>query len=111
MTYFGEVGLYLGIAGIAVSIIHGALKLIRDPRRLRMVIIAGMVVSGAAFLSFSAFHFKPEWFGLAHAPITTKENNGPSDKLGSHNSPPNVMGPVTGNKGIVTQDQKGDNRQ
>jgi hypothetical protein len=107
MTYFGEVGLYIGLAGMTASAIHGFLKMIRNPGRLRMIVIAGMVITGTGFLSFSAFHFKPGWFGLAQAPGIAKDSGtDPTKRTG-----PNVMGPVTGNKGIVTQDQKGNNQQ
>jgi hypothetical protein len=105
VTALGDIGLYIGVAGMTASLIHGPLKIVRSPRRLRMTIIVGMVVSGAAFLSLSAFYFKPAWFGLAQ--ISPDGHVAEPAKQ----PPSNIIGPITGNKGIVTQDQKGDNKQ
>ena len=64
VTALGEWGLYIGVIGMAGSVVHGTLKSIASRKARKMTVILGLIASGTIFLSLLLFQVKPKWFGL-----------------------------------------------
>lgn len=72
VTALGEAGLYVGIAGMAASIAHAALRAALKGRNTKMITtvsLIGVSISVALFAVFLTLYVKPNFFGIENTVV------------------------------------------
>ncbi len=81
MLFLGDWALYIGVAGLVLSVLHGTLKSVPTRRARKMVVAIGLVASAVAFVGLAAFYLRPSWFGLSPISTSTQSDERPIARL------------------------------